>query len=340
MNTGLNLQKEIQEQSATDHIFGAIKAKGLADDTAGLVTALYAWSRPIQGIYPRALNKINHCIISFRDSLRQYYPQGEVQRGKEDYSDCVTRGFINELEMRMNYLVDKKIFPESTIYWLRIHDYFIDDRIVLSNRIPAIMSGTTRGGNSLKSVIEWIRKNGIHPRNILSEEEKMTWAEYHNRNKVTQQMLELGERSLNILQINYDKVYYRDFPEFFDNFYWKIFDNYIDSFDGDFIKELAQNYIFLGYGYRLIIHSQEKEEVITQEITDDQVRQAYMLRPDLQLEFPAWNKFYSVTRPHYTIYDWAKKYGPSEMPEIFDKPRHKTYIYNEIWRWIKGLITN
>jgi len=182
------------------------------------------------------------------------------------------------------------------------------------------MSGTTRGGNSLKSVIEWIRKNGIHPRNILSEEEKMTWAEYHNRNKVTQQMLELGERSLNILQINYDKVYYRDFPEFFDNFYWKIFDNYIDSFDGDFIKELAQNYIFLGYGYRLIIHSQEKEEVITQEITDDQVRQAYMLRPDLQLEFPAWNKFYSVTRPHYTIYDWAKKYGPSEMPEIFDKP--------------------
>ena len=226
-NYGVDLEREKREQSPEDWNYGAIKAKGIADDVAGIVTALSAWPQPKQGIYPRTLAEINHCIISWIEALAQYYPKGEVQRGVEEYQDCVARGFINELEKCFNYLVANKVFPESTIYWLKINKYIVDGKVILSNRIPAIMSGTTRGGNSLKSVIHWIIKNGIHPRALLSEEKKMTFNEYHDRSKVTSLALETGKKSLDIIQINYAKVYKRDWSRFFGRFFYKIFDNYI-----------------------------------------------------------------------------------------------------------------
>lgn len=335
---GYNHKKEVAGRSDKDWNYGAIKAKGIADDIVGLVTALYAWPWPKNGIYPRAENKINHCVISWIEKLAKYYPKGEVQRGREDYVDCVTRGFVNEIEKCLNYLLAHDKLPASTVYWFNIHKYIVDGKFILSNRIPAIMSGTTRSGNSLKSVVEWIKDHGIHPRALLSEEEKMTWRQYHDRSKITQKMLDTGEASKDVLQINYAKVYKRNWSIFFGRFFYKIFDNYIDSVDGDFVKELARDYRFLSYGYKLILHSHPKEEIKTRELTCDQVRRAYMKRPDLRKEFPAWNKFHSVTKEGYTIYDWARKYGPEEMPEIFNSPEHTTYIYNYIWKWIKGLI--
>lgn len=340
-NHGVDLKREKLEQSEKDWIYGAILAKGIADDVAGVITALNAWPRPRNGIYERTLGKINHCVISWIKRLAQYYPKGEVQNLGAEKMDCVVRGFNNELEKILNYLVAKKIFPDSTIYWLRVNKFFdADGKIVLSNRIPAKMSGTTIYGNSLKSVAEWIREHGIYPRALLPEDKPMSWNDYYDRSRITKDMLDIGEASKDVIQINYAKVYKRKFAKFFGNFFWKIFDNYIDVVDGDFVKELAQDYIFLGYGYRLIIHSHPKEEIITQEITDAQVREAYMKRPDLQKEFPAWNKFYSVTKPKYTIYDWARKHGINDNPEIFDKPKHTTYIYTDFIKWIRGLFNN
>lgn len=353
-NYGLDIQKEIRDRSEEDWRFGSDgrimkgvgngreDAGGIADDVAGVVTACGAWSRRIvNGIYQRTTIGINHCIISFIEKLREYYPIGEVQRGIDDYMDCVTRGFINEIEKILNYCYKNGLLSESTIAFFNKYNYFIDGKIVLSNRIPAKMSGTGKSGNSLKAVIQWIENNGIYPRSLLSEEKKMTFNQYYGF-EMKKDWVDIGEKSKSHIKINYGIVFKDNFPPYFGNFKWKIFDNYIDVVDGDFVKHLAEDYIFFSYGYKLIINDLKAETIETYEITTEQIMRALLKREDLRKEFPASNKFISINNPDYTIYDWAKKHGKDEMPEIFNNPIHKTFLYDVVWKdiileWIKGL---
>ena len=335
-NHGFDINKEIKDQSPTDWVLGAGTPQGMADEVAGLVLALHAWGRIINGVYQRTTSAFNHCVISFTEKFKEYYPLGERQNLGQDKMDCVTRGFINEGEKQLNYLYKIGKMSMGLINWLERKGFFIDGKIVLSNRIPAMGSGTTRNGNSLKAVIQWIENNGIHPRQT-EEDKPMTFNEYYNRNDLTKEILDIGLDSRDLIKINYAKVYSRNFLRYFGNFKWKIFDNYIDVVDNDYVKHLAENYSFLGYGYRLIINLGEPEELVTQEITTEEVRRAWMLRPDLQTVFPASNKFVSIYDPHFTIYDWVRERGVIEMPEIFNHPKHFTFIYSAI-SWLKSFL--
>lgn len=263
-NYGFDADKEKRDISKTDFILGAKTPIGAVDDISGVVTALYAWNRPVRGVYQRTTAQINHCIISYIKKLAKYYPIGEIQKGYEDYMDCVARGFINEIEKQLNYLYLEEILSNPTISWLNDKGYFIDNRIVLSNRIPAMGSGTSRTGNSLKAVIQWIENNGIHPRSMLPEG-KMTWNQYHNRNNMTKAILDVGIESREYIKINYAKVYGSSFLKLFGNFKWDIYDNYLDV-DGDYIKRLAENYIFLGYGYKVIINEGKKKIMLNTQL--------------------------------------------------------------------------
>jgi hypothetical protein len=355
-NYGFNLQKELREQSDEDWVFGSDgkvtkgiggekeEIKSISEDVAGVITACHAWSgKIINGIYQRTTAGINHCIISWIEKLKEYYPIGEVQNWGQEKFDCVTRGFINELEKMFNYFYKNNLFSESTLYFLNKHNFIIDGKIVLSNRIPAKGSGTTMYGNSLKAVIQWIENNGIFPRSILPEDKPMTFNEYYGFT-MKDEWKKIGKESKKYIKINYGKVYERNFLKYFGNFKWKIFDNYVDSYDGDFVKHLAKDYIYIGYGYKLIISELEADMIETFEITDDQVRRAWLSRADLQKEFPS-PAFVSIHNPKYTIYQWARDNGKKEMPHIFSNPIHKTPVYDvvmkeiiSLWNKFKGLI--
>lgn len=56
----------------------------------------------------------------------------------------------------------------------------------------------------------------------------------------------------------------------------------------------------------------------TGEITTEQIAQAWKQRPDLQKEFVTVGA--KGKTGDWNIYDWAKKYGQQEMPEIFGSP--------------------
>jgi hypothetical protein len=192
---------------------------------------------------------------------KNFYPKGELQRGIEDYMDCVIRGHNNEIEKQLNYAVAHNLLSGATLKFLNENGYFdAEGKIVLSNRIPAIGSGTTRVGNSLKAPIHWVMKNGIHPRSLLSEEKKMTWSEYHNPANITAEMLAVGKESLRYLLINYLSVPRRDFDKFAGNIRYEIFDNYIDVVDGNYDKRLAADFNFYPNGYQLIINEIPQEE--------------------------------------------------------------------------------
>lgn len=253
-NYGLNLYKEIAEQSSEDYVFGG-------------------FSQP--------------CITNIEPEERiKYLPKGEVQRGKDDLMDCASRGAINILEAKFTWLIQNKKLSKENDKWLRDNGYVNNEVVEFSDAYTAILSNTTREGNSLKAPLQCINDFGLIPKKLLPLIPTMTFEEYHNPERVTPAIKKLGEEFIKRFQINYEKVYEVHYGELlkedmldvagyaWDNpvngvyprtnatpnhcfVVWKLpkysaFDNYIDQ-DGDFIKVLSEDYDLLDYGYRVKI---------------------------------------------------------------------------------------
>ena len=262
-NYGLDIEKEKQAQSEQDWVFGATGLSCIAENIP-------------------------------EDQRGAYLPVGEVQRGKEDMFDCASRGALNVLEAKFNWLFKNQKLTFEDDHWLRATGY-LNDGIEFSDAFIAILSGTTRQGNSMRAPLDTIRKNGLIPKRMLPLESWMTWEDYHNSKRITSEMKDLGLEFLKRFSINYEKVYEEDFKNLIKKdflnvagFAWPdpvngeyprierdpnhvfvayksplyfIFDNYLDPIDGDFTKKLASNYDFMGYGYRILINKIEKKSV-------------------------------------------------------------------------------
>ena len=244
--TGLNLKLELEQQSSEDWLFKGITSQ--------------------------------QCFAQIPADLRHIYlPKGELQNVGDDKMDCATRAILNILEAKLNYLYK----TGKTIHRAWLKDNLVQDgEIILSDRFIAITSGTTRDGNSLKAPLEAVRKFGVIPKSMFPQVN--SFDEYYSG--VTSEMLELGKEFLKRFSINYDKVYEEFYKELLNDdmldvalFAWShpvngvyprveytpnhacvlfdawfAFDNYYD-YDGDFIKELAPDYSYLKYGYRLFL---------------------------------------------------------------------------------------
>jgi len=263
-NHGIDLEREEQEISQEDWVFGSQKLSGIAEN------------------------------ISFIDRCK-YLPKGEVQRGKEDMMDCASRGPINILEFKLNYLYQNNLLHIKNRLWLEQKGYVTEEGLIeLSDAFIAILSNTTRHGNSLKGPVHATHEYGVIPKQLLPLDKGMTWSEYHRKSRITKDMLKLGEEFLSRFSINYERVLEKDFNKvvdkdlidvagyawpqpngdvyprveyrhnhvfvYFEKPIYKIFDNYRDSFDGDFIKRLATNYSLYKHGYRIIINEKESKD--------------------------------------------------------------------------------
>jgi|TARA_Y100000296_G_C5176928_1_gene260645 hypothetical protein len=255
-NTGLNLKKEKQDRSPKDWIFKV----GVSSE----------------------------CLSKKVSSLRKYLPIGEVQRNKKgDMMDCASREPTNDIETKITGLVQEKIFHPSTIKWINDNGYIVNGKVELSDAFIAIKSGTTKDGNSLITPWQTVHKIGMIPKAMLPFEDWMGFNDYHNPARITQKMVDLGLEWAKRIIINYDRAYEKDFKKVLKNnllgivvhawprpingiyprvngilnhvgmgisgTYLPFYDNYIDSVDGDFIKQLATNYKVLRYAYRSII---------------------------------------------------------------------------------------
>lgn len=233
------------------------------------------------------------CIALIPEIKRlEYLPKGEVQRGAEDTMDCATRGPINILETKFNWLYKNNLITPENKLWLEKNGYIQNGNVEFSDAFIAIKSGTTREGNSLKAPLQAIENNGLIPKSMLPLLNTMTFDEYHDPHRITDVMDSLGQDFKKRFPINYELVYSIHYKELYEsdmlvqagyawsqpingeyprvdypfNHVWigvvkplhTIFDNYIDPVDGDFIKKLAPDYAMLDYGYRLFITSENK----------------------------------------------------------------------------------
>lgn len=252
---GLDLTKEELEQDGTEYLAGSLppcKAAGLDS-------------------------------LPFNE-LKKYLPRGEIQHSDvEDMMDCASRDKINYLETKYNYLFQNGLLSPKQISFAINHGYYTERGFEFSDAFIAIKSNTTRQGNSLKAPLQAIHENGLVPKQLLPLEADMSWEEYHNPERITDAMEELGQQWLEVMgEIFYEKEYdytkevgivtavfawpsvnnegkyirveggynhavYRPKPQHF------IFDNYIDEVDGDFIKETVSDFNFHPYGYTIVI---------------------------------------------------------------------------------------
>lgn len=231
------------------------------------------------------------CIAEIGEDERdQYFPLGELQFGAEDFMDCASRSPLNILETKFNYLLENNKLSKENHDWLIDNGYVDQYGVTFSDRFVAINSGTTRNGNSLKSPLEAIRKQGLIPKKMLPKKENMKWSDYHDPKSITKKMRDLGEEFTKRFTINYEKVYESEFgsllkkdmldvagyawPKPINGVYPKvqyqpnhafmcfknaffIFDNYLDV-DQDYVKHLARDYDFMDYGYRVYITAEKK----------------------------------------------------------------------------------
>lgn len=255
-NKGIDLEREEKVQSEEDWKFSAISKK---------------------------------CIALIPPEQRAtYLPTGELQFGLEDFMDCASRGPLNILETKFNWLLTNHKLAPHNEQWLRDNGYLDENGSVsFSDRFIAVTSGTGRGGNSLKEPLQAIHENGLIPKKLLPASPDMTFDDYHDQSKITPQLIYLGQQFKSRFNINYDQVTEIDFkqalkddmlivalyawPKLKDGIYKRVsnrenhavdiflgaylaFDNYKDSdHDGEYIKKLASNYNFYKYGYRTFI---------------------------------------------------------------------------------------
>lgn len=255
MNYGFDLAREVNQQSRKDWRFGSE-------------------SRP--------------CLAEIPSSERlQYLPIGESQRGKEDMMDCASRGPLNILEMKLTYLLQNGLLSLKQQKFLIEYGYVQNDRVRVSDAFVAILSGTTRRGNSMKAPLEAIRRFGLIPNRLLPYDPSMTWSQYHDWNRITPNLRSLGREFAQLFPIYYERIVKNQFSDLLnrepinvagyawpvpdDNGVygytsnkpnhvfvlhnlppWQAYDNYRDN-DGDFQKTLDESYRFLNYGYRVYI---------------------------------------------------------------------------------------
>jgi hypothetical protein len=310
-NTGLDLDREIAELRGDEWVFGAHSEA---------------------------------CLFAVPQDKRELYlPYGELQNIGEEKSGCVSRAYINALEMKFTYAYEKNLVSKSNREWLEQNGYVENGRVVFADANIEILSGTTRKGVSLKAPVDAIRKHGLVPKKMLSQLEK--WDDHYNPARLTPAVTNLGLEFARRFSLNYEMVYTRDMKLMLEDdcagiavYAWAnpingeyqrvdfpfnhcvlayalpttyIFDNYLDQGkQGDFIKKLASNYTIFDHGYRVYVSAQAKDEVVEKEkeTKDEQVSKQQIL------SLFAW---------FYKLLEWLfeKKGTMPEMPkDIITKP--------------------
>lgn len=175
-------------------------------------------------------------------------------------------------------------------------------KVEFSDRYIACKSGTTNSGNSLKAPVEAIHNWGLIPKKMFKGSPTMYRNEYLNPSKITSAMEDTGKEFKRRFPVQFYKVYKHEFEKclptspidvaghawsrpdnngvypltnapinhafmYFATPKYKIFDNYIDRHDGDWIKRLAENYNLLHYGFWMIFRERKIAQVPSDGVT-------------------------------------------------------------------------
>lgn len=137
-----------------------------------------------------------------------YLPKGESQNVKFvfDTLSCTTFSALNIIET----LFKKMDIPPEHKLFLERNGYYKDGEVNFSDKFTAIVSGTTKQGNTFQNVGNSIRHNGLIPDSILPFGNETKWEDWHNPNQIQAYMISLGQEFARYFDVTYSFVYFND----------------------------------------------------------------------------------------------------------------------------------
>jgi len=136
-----------------------------------------------------------------------YKPENEKQYldAKFDTMSCATFAFLNTVETTVNYFIAKGLITKNQLNKITELGFIKNDKFNCSDRFTAIMAKTTQNGNSIQGVGDAVREFGLLPEDDFPFEGQ-NWNEYHNKNLISQEMLDKAKKIKKIFKINYEWV--------------------------------------------------------------------------------------------------------------------------------------
>lgn len=137
---------------------------------------------------------------------RPYVPSDEKQHNLTfDTMSCTTFSALNVIEFTVNYFLKEKKLSASQLATLTELGFIENGRFNASDRFTAIMSGTMPNGNYAQNVMDSVRKDGLLAEKYFPFQGN-SWAEYHDKLKITEAMKVKAKKILDIFDFAYEWV--------------------------------------------------------------------------------------------------------------------------------------
>lgn len=133
----------------------------------------------------------------------------ERQKSTFDSQSCVSFSGNHAIDTQMNYLLTSGLFSNEAVKYFKEAGYIVDGRFNSSDRFLAILSGTTKEGNTGQKVLDTARHYGLLPEKDLPFG-GTSFETYHNPKVITQEMKDKAKKILDYIKIEYEWVIQRD----------------------------------------------------------------------------------------------------------------------------------
>ncbi len=150
---------------------------------------------------------IEYKINVFNGDWTDYNSKPELQKqnGLETMR-CATQSGYGKIEPQINlWLTTNKISKEFRDF-LYDNGFIEEGKVQLSFHAMSILTETMPNGNYLEKVARMIRKYGLIPKYLLEFGAATTWEEYMDKSHITPEMLAIGKKSLEFIDIQFEWV--------------------------------------------------------------------------------------------------------------------------------------
>lgn len=133
-----------------------------------------------------------------RTKERQYPPESFC---------CVSFSANHAIDIQINRFIEQKVLPLRTLTFLSEKGYLDDfGNFNSSDIFTAILSGTTKKGNSQQDVLDSMDDVGLIPEKMLPFGNYPTWEQLTNPKRVTPEMKALGQEFRKYFEVSYEWV--------------------------------------------------------------------------------------------------------------------------------------
>lgn len=144
--------------------------------------------------------------LNLEGDWRKYLPLEEKQYNFNfDSMSCTTFSALNVLETLVNFLMYNDKLTVAQLEFLNKNGYIENGKANFSDRFTAIMSGTKPEGNYFQNVMDSVRRDGLLPEKDFPFSGN-SWAEYHDKTKITEEMKQKALKIKDILDFAYEWV--------------------------------------------------------------------------------------------------------------------------------------